>query len=95
MMAQKSRPRDDYVEVAMFMQVNFASMRVVTGERSSFRGRLSQTSGKGSGPVTAEAQDLWSWNQWLRHSGNSTAPPEGFSPPISLGLVRRLVLSHS
>ena len=25
---------------------------------------------KAQGPVKAEAQDLWSWNQWLRHSGN-------------------------
>ena len=50
---------------------------------------------KAQGPVRAEAQDLWSWNQWLRHSSNSTAAPEGFSPPISLGLVRRLVLSQN
>ena len=28
------------------------------------------------GPVMAEAQDLWSWNQWLRHLGKSTAAPE-------------------
>ena len=32
MMAQKSRPQDDYMEVAMFMQVTFASMRVVLTE---------------------------------------------------------------
>ena len=31
-MAQKSRPQDDYVEFAMFMQVTFASMRVVMAE---------------------------------------------------------------
>lgn len=43
----------------------------------------------------AEVQDLWSWNQWLRHMGNSTAAPEWFSPSISLGLVRRLVLSQT
>ena len=41
-------------------------------------------------PVMAEAQDLWSWNQWLRHLGNNTAAPEWFSPPITLGLIRRL-----
>ena len=50
---------------------------------------------KAQGPVKAEAQDLWSWNQWLRHVGNSTATPEWFSPSISLGLVRRLVLSQA
>ena len=32
MMAQKSRPQDDYVEVAMFMQDTFASMRAVLTE---------------------------------------------------------------
>ena len=47
------------------------------------------------GPVMAEAQDLWSWNQWLRQLGNSTAAPEWFPPPITPGLVRRLVLSQA
>ena len=33
MMAQKSRPQDDYVEVTMVMQVTFTfSMRVVVAE---------------------------------------------------------------
>lgn len=38
------------------------------------------------GPVTAEAQDPWSWNQWLRQSGNSTAAPEWFPHPSPLAL---------
>ena len=50
---------------------------------------------KAQGPVTAEVQGLWSWNQWLRHVRNCTASPEWFSPPIRLGLVQRLILSQT
>ena len=32
MMAQKSRPQDDYVEVTVVMQVTFTSMTVVVAE---------------------------------------------------------------
>ena len=40
----------------------------------------------------AEAQDLWSWTQWLRHSGRSTSLPNGSPSPIPLDLVTRLCL---
>ena len=35
---------------------------------------------KAQGPVTAEVQGLWSWNQWLRHVRNCTASPEMVLP---------------
>ena len=50
---------------------------------------------KAQGPVRAEAQDLWSWNQWLRHSGKSTAASNGSPHPSPLALSGDLVLSQS
>ena len=96
-MVRKPRPEDGQKEDVMVLWVTVGGLHFDPLEQTPEKDLDQETDQvrhleKAQGPVRAEAQDLWSWNQWLRHSGNSTAAPEWFSPPITLGLVRRLVL---